>query len=116
LKLSQKPFCIGFPGAMKCQMILLSCVQASMAFEVNSVPLSDTIMPGLPRRSIKTVSSRATRRPEIDVSGIAAKHSSVTSSHSRHVIDDVQDAEPPAAGELVMDKIQRPAGVGSRLD
>src|SRR3984957_5004062 len=35
---------------------------------------------GLPRRSIKTVSSRATRRPEIDVSGIAAKHSRVTSS------------------------------------
>jgi hypothetical protein len=47
------------------------------AFEVNSVPLSDTIMPGLPRRS---VSSRATRRPEIDVSGIAAKQSRVTSS------------------------------------
>jgi transposase len=35
---------------------------------------------------------------------------------SRHVIDDVQDAEPPASGELVMNKIQRPAGVGSRLD
>ena len=51
-----------------------------MAFEVNSVPLSDTIMPGLPRRSIKTVSSRATRRPEIDVSEIAAKHSRVMSS------------------------------------
>ena len=80
LKLSQKPFCIGFPGAMKCHTILLSCVQASMAFEVNSVPLSETIMLGLPRRSIKTVSSRATRRPEIDVSGIAAKHSRVTSS------------------------------------
>ena len=51
-----------------------------MAFEVNSVPLSETIMSGLPRRSIKTVSSRATRRPEIEVSGIAARHSRVTSS------------------------------------
>jgi hypothetical protein len=80
LKLSQKPFCIGFPGAMKCQTTLLSCAQANMAFEVNSVPLSETIMPGLPRRSIKTVSSRATRRPEIEVSGIAARHSRVTSS------------------------------------
>src|ERR1700694_4769529 len=28
-----------------------------------------------------------------------------------HVIDDVQDTEPPAAGELVMDKIERPAGI-----
>ena len=54
--------------------------QTSMAFEVNSVPLSETIMPGLPRRLINAVSSRATRRPEIDVSGIAAKQSRVTSS------------------------------------
>jgi hypothetical protein len=74
LRLSQKPFCIGFPGAMKCQTIPLSCVQASMAFDVNSVPLSETIMPGFPRRLISAVSSRATRRPEIDVSGIAARH------------------------------------------
>ena len=34
LKLSQKPLCIGFPGAMKCQTTLLSCAQANMAFEV----------------------------------------------------------------------------------
>ena len=27
-----KPFCIGFPGAMKCQTTLLSCAQANMAF------------------------------------------------------------------------------------
>ena len=65
---------------MKCQTILLTCAQASMAFEAISVPLSDTIMPGLPRRSIKTVSSRATRRPETDVSGIPARHFRVTSS------------------------------------
>ena len=80
LKLSQKPFCIGFPGAMKCQTTLLSCAQANMALEVNSVPLSETIMQGLPRRLINAVSSRATRRPEIEVSGIAARHSRVTSS------------------------------------
>ncbi len=30
LKLSQKPFCIGFPGAMKCQTIRLSCAQAML--------------------------------------------------------------------------------------
>ena len=38
-----------------------------MAFEVNSVPLSETIELGLPRRSTIIVSSRATRRPQIDV-------------------------------------------------
>jgi hypothetical protein len=51
-----------------------------IAFEVSSVPLSDTIMPGLQRCSIKAVSSRAKRRPEIEVSGIAARHSLVPSS------------------------------------
>ena len=45
-----------------------------MALDMNSVPLSETISPGLPRRSINTVSSRATLRPEIDVSEIAAVH------------------------------------------
>src|SRR5271156_3051276 len=109
LKLSQKPFCIGFPGAMKCQTSLLSCAQANRAFEVNSVPLSETIMPGLPRRSINAVSSGATRRPEIEVSGIAARHSRVT-------VDDVEDPKSPAAGQLVVDEIQRPAGVRGRLD
>jgi hypothetical protein len=53
------------------------CARASLALEVNSVPLSDTIMPGFPRRSTSIVNSRATRRPEIEVSGIAAKHSRV---------------------------------------
>jgi hypothetical protein len=80
LKLSQNPFCMGLPGAMKCQAMLCSSAQASMAFDVNSVPLSETIIPGLPRCSISVVSSRATRRPEIEVSGIAARHSRVTSS------------------------------------
>jgi hypothetical protein len=55
LKLSQKPFCIGFPGAMKCQTIWCSCAQESMAFEVNSVPLSETTMPGLPRCLVSAV-------------------------------------------------------------
>jgi putative transposase len=57
-----------------------ACPPTSSAWQVNSVPLSKTIMPGLPRRSISTVSSRATRRPGIEVSGIAARHSRVTSS------------------------------------
>jgi len=55
-------------------------LQCRIAFEVNSVPLSETIICGLPRRSMRVVSSRATRLPEIEVSGMAAKHSRVTSS------------------------------------
>lgn len=51
-----------------------------IAFDVSSVPLSETIMSGLPLRSINAVNSRATRRPDIEVSGIAARHSRVTSS------------------------------------
>ena len=47
---------------------------------MNSVPLSETIIWGLPRTSMSTVSSRATRLLEIEVSGIAARHSRVTSS------------------------------------
>jgi hypothetical protein len=65
---------------------------------VNSVPWSETIMPGLPRRPIRSVSSRATRRPEIEVSGIAARHS--------RVIDDVQHPKASSAGELVMHKVE----------
>lgn len=35
---------------------------------------------------------------------------------ARHVIDDVEHAEPPSAGELVVDEIQRPSGIGFRFD
>jgi hypothetical protein len=58
LKLSTKAFWIGLPGAMKCQAMLLSWHQASIALQVNSVPLSDTIEPGLPRRATMAVSTR----------------------------------------------------------
>jgi hypothetical protein len=57
LKASQIPFCIGFPGAMKRQGTPASSLQASIALEVNSVPWSETIRPGLPRRAISAVSS-----------------------------------------------------------
>jgi hypothetical protein len=40
---------------------------------VNSVPLSLTIIAGRPRSTINAVSSRATHRPEIEVSGMAAR-------------------------------------------
>lgn len=74
------PYGVQPAEALICQVMPFSCAQASMAFEVNSVPWSETIMLGLPRWAINSVSSRATRRPEIEVSGIAARHSRVTSS------------------------------------
>ena len=58
---------------MKCQSIAAFWVHASMAFDVNSVPWSETISLGLPRRAMTVASSRATRTPEIEVSTTAAK-------------------------------------------
>jgi hypothetical protein len=48
--------------------------------EVSSVPLSLTIVFGLPRSSSSRSSSRATRIPEIEVSATSARHSRVQSS------------------------------------
>src|SRR5258707_895293 len=48
---------MGLPGAMKCQVILFSCAQASTAFDANSVSLSETIILGSPCRSINEVRS-----------------------------------------------------------
>jgi hypothetical protein len=56
-------------------------------------------MPGLPRRLINAVSSRATRPPR------DRRVRDGRQALPRHVIDDIQDAEPPAAGKLVMDEI-----------
>lgn len=69
---------------------------------VNSVPLSLTIISGLPRRPMMVLSSRATLAPEIDVSAISPKHSLLKSDHT-------QDAEAPATDEAVRDEVQRPA-------
>ena len=44
---------------------------ANTAFKVSSVPLSLTIMPGLPRSTIRSISSRTILHPEIEVSGTA---------------------------------------------
>jgi hypothetical protein len=79
-----------------------------MAFEVNSVPWSETIMSGLPRRLIRSVRSRAARRSEIDVSGTVAR------ALARHVIDDVQHAKAPSAGELIVHEVQRSSHIRLR--
>lgn len=75
---------------------------ASIALQVNSAPWSDTIIPRLRCRSTIAVSSRATRRAEIDVFGMAPRFRG-------HVIGDVENAKTPAHGELAVNGIQRPA-------
>ena len=37
-------------------------------------------------------------------------------TYARHIIDNVEDAEAPALGELVMDEVERPARVDLGLD
>ena len=81
-----------------------------MAFEVNSVPLSETIMPGLPRRCDQR--RQLARHPPARDRGVGDRRQ----AFARHVVDDVEDAEPPAVGELVMDEVQRPARIRPRLD
>ena len=56
-----------------------------MAFEVNSVPLSEMIIMGLPRRSMIAANSRATRAPDSDVSATSARHSRVQLSTTVNV-------------------------------
>ena len=79
-KAPQIPFCIGLTRAMKCQGTPVSSLQASIAFEVTSVPWSLTMRSGLPRREISAPGSCATRRPETEVLTTAARHYFVTPS------------------------------------
>jgi hypothetical protein len=77
-----------------------------MAFEVSSVPLSLTIVSGRRRRRrMMWSSSRATRRPEIEVSA-------TSQAFSGAVVDHRQDTEAPTVGQLVGDEVQAPALVG----
>ena len=59
------------------QSTLRLSAKARMAFEVNSVPLSEMIIAGFPRRSMIAANSRATRTPDSDVSATKARHSRV---------------------------------------
>jgi hypothetical protein len=74
--------------------------------------LSDTIIPGLPRRSISAVSSRATRRPEIEGEPSSRHRFKADGERdrsealARDVIHHIQHPEPPSAGELIVDEIQ----------
>ncbi len=95
---------------MKCQSVLCTLHQASMALQVNSVPLSETIDARLAAPLDRSPSVRApARRPEIEVSGMAPRHS------LRDIVDDVEDAEAPSIGELVVDEVEGPACIRPSL-
>lgn len=54
---SEKPFCIGLPGAMQCHSTFRSRCHVRIAFDVSSVPLSETTVQGQPR--IPAIRSRS---------------------------------------------------------
>jgi hypothetical protein len=62
---------------------LICLAQQRMALLVSSVPLLTMVL-GLPRLAIRRSSSRATLRPESEVSAMAARHSCVQSSKTCH--------------------------------
>ena len=68
-----KAFCCGLPGWMYCQPTQRSSAHLRIAFEVNSVPLSEVTASGWPRQAMMRSSSRATRTPEIFVLDPAGK-------------------------------------------
>jgi hypothetical protein len=60
--------------------------------------------------AISSVSSRATRWPEIR--GVGDRRQ----AFARHALDDVEHAESPPACELVVHEVERPVCLRSRLD
>ena len=108
LKLSQMPFCIGLPGAMKCQAIRFSLVQAEHGVrgELGAVVGDDHRRPAAAGDEGRELS----RDPPARDRGVGDRGEALLG----HVVDDVQDAEAPAAGELVVDEVDRPARVRQR--
>ena len=88
LKLSIKPFCCGFPGAsdVSCQPTP-GLVRPGSGWRLRSARFHcrPAIVFGRPRRRITSFSSRATRRPEIEVSAISARHPGVQSSTTARI-------------------------------
>ena len=73
------------------------------------MPLSDTIIRGLPRLSMSIVSSRVARLPDIEEFGIAARHSRVTSSTMLRM----RKRRPQASWSWTKSRDQRALGLAS---
>ena len=74
------------------------------------MPLSETIIPGLPR--VVDQRRQFAGDPLARDRGVGDRRQ----AFARHVVDDVEDAEAPAMGELIVDEVERPAGVDLGLD
>lgn len=105
MKLSMKAFCMGLPGAMSCHSTWLWSAHTRMALLVSSVPLSLTTVLGLPRSITSRSSSRAiTGAGE---RGIGHQRQALAGA----IIDNGEDTEPAAVGELIRHEVERPAVV-----
>ena len=105
LKLSQMPFCIGLPGAMKCQatLVLARPGEHGVRGELGAVIGDDhagLAAPGDKRRELARDAPARDR-------GVGDRRQALLGD----VVEDVQDAKAPAAGELVVDEVDRPACV-----
>lgn len=109
MKLSTKAFWIGLPGAMKCQSMALSLHQASIALQVNSVPLFETIEPGLLHR--RDESGQLPRHSPAGDRGVSDRSQALLGD----VVDEVENTESPSVGELVGHELQRPTRVRPRF-
>ena len=74
------------------------------------MPLSETIICGLPRVPMSIV--KLACNPFARDRGVG----DCRQTFARDVIDNVEDAEAPALGELIMDEVERPARVDLGLD
>ena len=70
------------------------------ALLVSSVPLSETIISGLPRTAMMASSSRITRRPEQREVRYRRQALAV------EVVDHVEQPEPPSVAQLVADEVE----------
>src|SRR6476660_8774561 len=77
-----------------------------MALLVSSLPLSLTIIFGLPRLTMRRSSSRATRKPESEVSATSARHSRVQSS----TIARIRKRRPSVSWSETKSRLQRSLG------
>jgi hypothetical protein len=88
---------------------VLRIAQRRMALKINSVPLSLTIILGLPRSAMSPSSSRATRRPNSEVSATSVMLSRVQSSTTT---DRMRKRRPSVRWSATKSKPQRSFGAG----
>ena len=108
LKLSQKPFCIGFPDEMPDDSVVLRPGEHSVRGELGPIVRDDHAWLAAPFDQRRQLARHALAGDR----GVGDRRQAL----SCHVVDDVEDPKSPTTGELVVNEIQRPAGIGGRID